>query len=105
MQELLAISVQLPVFEGLRFEELFQVDIGKQLNAELGKRFFAAGEWMQFVCTVAGLKVWIFRDARMDWFKVGFGETPAPFGECEWLTRDEAEHFVMANVMEVSDVQ
>jgi len=54
---------------------------------------------------VAGLKVWIYRDTCLESFKVAIGETPAPFGECKWLTREEAEHFVMANVMEVSDVE
>jgi hypothetical protein len=98
-----SISVEIFV-QGLPCEELFRVDIGEQANAELGKRYFEAGEQMQFVCLVAGLQVWIYRDARMGWYKVAFGAPPTPFHECEWLSRDEAEHCVMKKVMEVSHV-
>lgn len=102
MQNQLAFSFQLSAF--WTFEELFRVDIGEQINAELGKHFFSAGELMQFVGMFAGLKIWIFRDSSNDWFKVAFGETPAPFGECEWVSRDEAIALVMAKTMEVCDV-
>ena len=95
---------QLVLFEGLVFEELSSIDLGMQINQEMGKVFFKPGEWMQFVCIVAGLKVWIFRDARMGWHKVSFGETPEPFSECEWLSREEAEDVVMAKVMEYQNV-
>lgn len=94
-------------FDGLHFEELSHVDIGEQINASVtgGRQYFAPGELMQFVCIMAGLKLWIYRDKRMAWFKVAFGETPTPFHECKTMSRDEAQRFIMAKVMEVSDVQ
>ena len=97
---------QLPVFEGLSFEELFTVDLGEQINAGVmgGRQYFSPGELMQFVCMVGGLKLWICRDTRMGWFKVTFGETPAPFHECKTISRDEAECLIKAQLMEVSDV-
>ena len=99
------VSIQLSVLEGLPFEELFRVDLGHEINAEcFGRRYFEPGELLQFVCMVAGLKLWICRDARMGWFKVAFGETPAPFNECETMSRDGAECLIKAKVMEVSDV-
>ena len=89
-------------FEGLPFEELSRVDLGEQTNAELGKRYFEPGEQMQIVCIVAGLKVWIFRDSRMASYHVAFGETPTPFDQCEWMSREEAGRFVIAKVKELT---
>ena len=97
---------QLTVFEGLPFEELFRVDLGKQINSGVvgGRQYFAPGELMQFVGRIGGLTIWICRDERMDWFKIAFGEIPEPFDECETMTRDEAELFIKERVMEVFDV-
>jgi hypothetical protein len=97
---------QVTIFEGIPFEELSQVDLGEQINAGVvgGRQYFAPGELMQFVCMVAGLMVWICRDTRMGWFKVAFGESPAPFDECETMSRDEAECLIKAQLMEVGDV-
>jgi hypothetical protein len=97
---MLQVTAPLLKLGDLSFEELFQVDIGEQINADcFGRQYFAPGELMQFVCVVAGLKIWICRNARMEWFKVAFGENPAPFHECKTMARDEAECFIKAKVM------
>jgi len=78
--------------------ELERIDVGETINAEVGKRFFYTGEWMQYVWLVDELKVWLFRDARFDVFQVAFGEEPMELELCEQLCRGKAMRLIIEEV-------
>lgn len=87
--------------------EVEVVDLGLRLNHAGRPPYFQPGEWTQRSCTICGVRLWVFHDARYGYFKVGWGEAPRDLGSLPRLSAAEARRQVaeMARLlMEARDV-